>query len=38
MGFAFNFSAINWLAVVVATVTAFVIGWIYYSPILFGNI
>lgn len=38
MCFAFNFGAINWLAVLVATVAAFVLGWIYYSPTLLGNL
>jgi len=31
------FSQIHWLAVIVATVAAFVIGGLWYSKILFGN-
>ena len=28
---------VNWLAVVVGAVVSFVGGWLWYSPILFGN-
>lgn len=28
---------VNWLAVVVGTVAAFLLGWLVYSPILFGK-
>ncbi|MBM2815978.1 MAG: hypothetical protein HW421_2740 [Ignavibacteria bacterium] len=33
-----NFSTINWLAVIVATISSFAIGGLWYSPVLFGNI
>ena len=32
-----NFSSINWLAIVVAAVSAFMVGGIWYSKALFGN-
>lgn len=32
------FTQINWLSVLVATVAAFAIGALWYSPVLFGNI
>jgi hypothetical protein len=32
-----NPANINWLAVVVSTVSAFLIGWLWYSPLLFGK-
>jgi hypothetical protein len=31
-----DFSNVNWLAVIVGAVLAFVAGWLWYSPILFG--
>ena len=31
------FSNINWLSVIVATVSAFIIGALWYSPVLFGK-
>jgi hypothetical protein len=30
-------SSINWLATVVAAISAFVLGWLWYSPTLFGK-
>lgn len=33
----FSISAINWLAVVVAAIVAFIVGMIWYSPQLFGK-
>ncbi len=33
-----NFSTINWLAVVAAALSSFVIGGIWYSPLLFCNV
>lgn len=33
-----NMSTINWLAVLVAGLSAFILGGVWYSPILFGNI
>lgn len=32
-----DFSAVNWLAVGVGTVAAFMVGWLWYSPLLFGK-
>jgi len=32
-----NFSAVNWLAVIAGTVVSFLIGWLWYSPKLFGT-
>jgi hypothetical protein len=32
-----NFSLINWLAVIVAGLSAFAVGGVWYSPPLFGN-
>jgi len=32
-----NFSSINWLAIVVAGMSAFMVGGIWYSKVLFGN-
>ncbi|MFN7118309.1 MAG: DUF1761 domain-containing protein [Saprospiraceae bacterium] len=32
-----DFSTINWLAVIAATVSAFVLGGLWYSPVLFGK-
>ncbi len=32
------FSSLNWLAVIVATLVYFILGAIWYSPILFGNV
>jgi len=32
-----DFSALNWLAVVVGTLAAFMVGWLWYSPALFGK-
>lgn len=32
-----NFSLINWLAVIVAGLSAFLVGGIWYSPVLFAN-
>lgn len=37
MELAINFSNINWLAVMVATVLGFLLGGCWYSPILFGR-
>ena len=33
-----NFQLINWLAVVVAALSAFLVGGIWYSPVLFANV
>lgn len=30
-----DYSAINWLAIVLGTVVAFLVGWVWYSPMLF---
>lgn len=30
-------SNVNWLAVIVGTIVSFLIGWLWYSPILFGK-
>jgi hypothetical protein len=38
MNMATAFSQINWLAVIVATLAAFLVGSIWYSPILFSKI
>ncbi|NOR61808.1 MAG: DUF1761 family protein [Rhodobacteraceae bacterium] len=32
-----DFGAVNWLAVGAGTVVAFVVGWLWYSPLLFGK-
>ena len=32
-----NFSLINWLAVIAAALSAFLVGGIWYSPVLFAN-
>lgn len=32
-----DFATINWLAVLVAGISAFVLGGVWYSPLLFGN-
>ena len=32
-----DFGAVNWLAVGVGTVAAFMVGWLWYSPLLFGK-
>lgn len=32
-----DFSALNWLAVAVGTVVSFLLGWLWYSPTLFGK-
>lgn len=37
MNLATSFAEINWLSVVVATVAAFAIGGLWYSPVLFGK-
>lgn len=37
MSFGHLFSGINWLAVIVATVSAFTLGGLWYSKALFGN-
>lgn len=31
-----NFAEVSWLAVVVGTVVSFLVGWLWYSPKLFG--
>ncbi|MGO1118020.1 DUF1761 family protein [Rhodovibrionaceae bacterium A322] len=31
-----DFASVNWLAVVIGTVVAFLAGWAWYSPLLFG--
>lgn len=30
-------SNVNWLAVIIGTIVSFIIGWLWYSPILFGK-
>lgn len=30
-------SNVNWLAVIIGTIVSFIIGWLWYSPILFGT-
>jgi hypothetical protein len=37
MNLAASFEEINWLSVMVATVAAFAIGGLWYSPVLFGK-
>ena len=32
-----DFTGLNWLAVIVGTVAAFLLGWVWYSPVLFGK-
>ncbi len=32
-----DFSRVNWLAVTVGTVVSFLVGWVWYSPKLFGK-
>lgn len=32
-----DFSAVNWLAVIVGAVASFLLGWLWYSPALFGT-
>jgi len=32
-----DFGMVNWLAVIAGTVAAFLVGWLWYSPILFGK-
>lgn len=32
-----DFNSINWLAILVAGISAFVLGGVWYSPLLFGN-
>ncbi len=32
-----DYGAVNWLAVGAGTVVAFVVGWLWYSPLLFGK-
>jgi len=31
------FAMVNWLAVIAGTVVAFLVGWLWYSPVLFGK-
>jgi hypothetical protein len=38
MGIELSFSEINWLSVIVAALSAFAVGGLWYSPVLFGNI
>lgn len=37
MNLAIGFSTVNWLAVIVATVSAFLLAGAWYSPLLFGR-
>jgi hypothetical protein len=32
-----NFTSVNWLAVVVGAILSFLLGWLWYSPKLFGT-
>ena len=32
-----EFADVNWLAVIVGTIAAFLLGWLIYSPMLFGK-
>ena len=38
MDMSVAFSSLNWWAIIVATVTAFVLGGVWYSPLMFGNV
>lgn len=38
MNLAYSFAEINWLSVIVATIAAFAIGGLWYSPVLFGKV
>ncbi len=38
MDFGSAFSEVNWISVVVAALSAFAIGALWYSPVLFGNV
>ncbi|HMY36376.1 MAG TPA: DUF1761 domain-containing protein, partial [bacterium] len=37
MDMASAFNSLNWLAIIVASISAFVLGGIWYSPLMFGN-
>ena len=37
MDMSVTFSSLNWWAIIVATVSAFVLGGVWYSPLMFGN-
>ena len=37
MDMSVAFSSLNWWAIIVATVSAFVLGGVWYSPLMFGN-
>lgn len=37
MNLSISFAEINWLSVIIATVAAFAIGGLWYSPVLFGK-
>jgi hypothetical protein len=32
------FTGLSWLSIIIATIVAFLAGWLYYSPFLFGKI
>ena len=38
MNFAFTFSDINWLSVIVSAFAAFAVGGLWYSPVLFSKV
>ncbi|MBT8444947.1 MAG: DUF1761 domain-containing protein [Gammaproteobacteria bacterium] len=38
MNVSFDFVSVNWLAVMIAAVAAFVLGGAWYSPVLFGRL
>ncbi|MHB1050178.1 MAG: DUF1761 domain-containing protein [Bacteroidota bacterium] len=38
MDMSVAFSSLNWWAIIVATVSAFVLGGVWYSPLMFGNV
>lgn len=38
MDMSVAFSSLNWWAIIVATVSAFVLGGAWYSPLMFGNV
>lgn len=37
MDISIAFSNINWLSVIVTSIVAFLLGWLWYSPVLFGK-
>ena len=37
MDMAHAFSSLNWWAILTATISTFILGWAWYSPVLFGK-